>query len=410
MTRRVAVTGMGIVCPIGNSVSEVMDSVRAGRCGITPITHYDTSAQKVKLAGEVKDLDITSYIEPSEARKMDLYTQYALCAAADAVTDSGLTFASEDRKRCGVILGTGIGGIATIEEQEKRGEKRGYDRVNPFFIPRAISNMSAGHIALRFGLKGICETTVSACASSANAIGESFLMVREGRADIMLTGGSEAAVTPLSIGGFTSLQALSLSQDPERASIPFDQERNGFVMGEGGAVLVLEEYGHAKARGAHIYGEVTGYGASCDAYHITSPDPTGEGAADCMRYAMEDAGISPEEVDYINAHGTSTHMNDAGETRAIHQAFGEAALRLKVSSTKSMTGHLLGASAAVEAVITLKAMEDSFLPPTIGYKVPDPECDLDYVPGRGYEYPIRNALSNSFGFGGHNVCLALRHA
>ena len=408
MSRRVAVTGLGIVCPIGNSTEDVMNSVRNGRCGIAPITRYDTSYQKVKLAGEVKDLKIDAYIDPSEARKMGLYTQYALCAAIQAVRDSGLSFEEEDRQRCGVILGTGIGGIETIEQQQVRGEKHGFDRVNPFFIPRAISNMSAGHVALRFGLRGICETTVSACASSANAIGEAYLKVKEGRAEICLTGGSEAAVTPLSIGGFTSLQALSLSQDPARASIPFDKERNGFVMGEGGAVLVLEEYEHARRRGAHIYGEITGYGATCDAYHITSPDPDAKEAAACIRLAMEEAGLSPEDVDYINAHGTSTHLNDSCETKAIRAVFGDAADHLKVSSTKSMTGHMLGAAAAVEAVITLLAMEEGFVPPTIGLRVPDPECDLDYVPETGYSCPIRNALSESFGFGGHNVCLAFR--
>lgn len=452
MRHKVVITGLGIVCPIGNTVEETWDSVRNGRNGIAPITVYDTRGRKVTLAGEVKGLDLNQYIDKRDRRKMDRYTQFAVCAAVQAMKDAGIEerkssqsgkqepetsgeesslllqkkaeqepeagaaksgkkgAASENRERWGVIFASGIGGIRTIEEEQMRGMEKGFDRVSPHFIPKAISNMAAGHIAIRYGLHGMCSCTVSACASAANAIGDAMRDIRDGYADLMVCGGAEAAITPLSIGGFTSLKALSTSTDPNRASIPFDAERHGFVMGEGAGVLVLEEEEHAKARGAHIYGEVTGYGASCDAYHITAPRPDGKGAAACMRQALSDAGLNAADISYINAHGTSTKMNDSSETRAIKEVFGKAAEDLKISSTKSMTGHLLGASAAVEAVITVKAMEQNFLPPTIGYQVPDPECDLDIVPNQGYDYSIRAAMSNSFGFGGHNVSLIFREA
>jgi 3-oxoacyl-[acyl-carrier-protein] synthase II len=406
MKRRVVITGMGVVSPIGNNKEELWDSVLNGRCGIAPITHFDTAEFKVKLAGEVRDLNLDQYIPAKEARKMDRYTQFALAAASEAWEDSGLSLLEEDREAYGVIIGSGIGGIGTIEEEKVRGMNRGYDRVSPYFIPMAISNMASGNVAIRFGLKGLCSSSVTACASAANAIGDAFRHIRDGYGDVMLAGGAEATITPLCIGGFTSLKALSVSEDPLRASIPFDAERNGFVMGEGSAVLVLEELEHALKRDAVIYGEITGYGATCDAYHITAPDPEGKGAARCMRMAIKDAGRSIEDIQYINAHGTSTKLNDAGETKAIKEVFGEtAAKNLAVSSTKSMTGHLLGASAAVEAVITVLAVRNDFLPPTLGLTVPDPDCDLDYVPGKGRSAAIHAALSNSFGFGGHNATL-----
>ncbi len=405
MRRNVVVTGMGIISPIGINKEEVWKSVEQGMCGIAPITKYDPTGQKVSLAGEIKNLDVTKRIPAKEVRKLDPYTQYALYAAAEAMEDADFTDETEARDRWGVILSSGIGGIQTIEAEKERGMKRGYDKVSPYFIPMAISNMAAGNAAIRYGLKGMCSSTVTACASAANAIGDAFHYIRDGYGDVMLAGGSEASITPFCIGGFTALHALCTGSDPKRASIPFDRDRSGFVMGEGAAVLVLEEEEHALKRGAHIYGRISGYGATCDAHHITAPDPEGTGAARCMRLAMEDASLSPSDVDYINAHGTSTKMNDAGETRAIKLAFGDEAKRLKVSSTKSMTGHLLGASAAVEAVITLLAIRNSYIPPTIGLEHPDEDCDLDYQMGSGETKAIRAAISNSFGFGGHNASL-----
>ena len=408
--RRVVITGMGVTCAAGNSPKEVWESVEQARCGIAPITRYDTSGQKVRLAGEVKNLDIEKWIDRREIRKMDLFSQYAMVAACQAMEDSGLEALEESRDRWGVCMASGIGGISTIEEEKVRGMEKGYDRVSPFFIPRSISNMAAGSIAIRFGLHGMCTCVVTACASAANAIGDAFRHIRDGYGDVMVAGGAEAAVTPLCIGGFTSLKALTAADCPERASIPFDAERSGFVMGEGAGALILEEYQHAVRRGAHIYAELSGYGANCDAWHMTAPAPDGKGAEACMRLAMKDAGITPDQVDYINAHGTSTKLNDACETAAIRRIFCEDPLRVRVSSTKSMTGHLLGASAAVEAVITALAVEKEFVPPTLNYQVRDPECDLNVVPNQGYKMKIRNALSNSFGFGGHNATLVFRPA
>ena len=410
MSRNVVVTGLGIVSPIGNTVDETFASLKEGKCGIGPITHYDTTDRKVKLAGEVRDLDLTKYINKRDIRKMDRFTHLAVSAAVQAIQDAGITEPTgeeplDERGRWGVIIASGIGGIGTLETEMENGQKKGFDRVSPFFIPKTISNMAGGQVAIRYGLHGMCSCTVSACSSAANAIGDAFRHVRDGYGDLMVCGGAEAAVTTLSIGGFTSLKALTTESDVTRASIPFDKERSGFVMGEGAGMLVLEEEEHAKARGAKIYGRMVGYGATCDGYHMTAPLPSGEGAAACMGQALADAGLTPADIDYINAHGTSTPLNDSGETIAIRKAFGEQADRLKVSSTKSMTGHLLGASAAVEAVITMLAVYHDFLPPTIHYKVPDEECDLDIVPNQGYDYPIRAAMSNSLGFGGHNVSL-----
>ncbi|MDO4478760.1 MAG: beta-ketoacyl-ACP synthase II [Lachnospiraceae bacterium] len=406
--RRVVVTGMGMVTPIGNTVEENWAAVKAGKCGIAPITYYDTADRQVTLAGEVKDLDVELYMKKKEVRKMDGYTKFAMISAIQAFEDAGLSEIKEDRSRWGVCMASGIGGISTIETEQVRGMEKGFDRVSPHFIPMAISNMAAGNIAIRFGLHGSCTAVVTACASAANAIGEAFRHIRDGYGDLMLAGGAESSITPLSIGGFTSLQALSTASEVSRASIPFDKERSGFVMGEGAGALILEEYEHAKARGAHIYGELVGYATNCDAHHVTAPAPNGEYSAVCMQLALADAGLQPEDIDYINAHGTSTHLNDMGETAAVKTVFGDHARKLAMSSTKSMTGHLLGASAAVEAIYTVKAIQDDFLPATINYQVPDEDCDLDIVPNEGRNCVVRAAMSNSLGFGGHNASLVFK--
>lgn len=344
--RRVVITGMGAVTPLGNNVEDTWSGIKEGKCGIAPITHYDTTDRKVKVAGEVKDLNLEEHVDKKELRKMDKFCAFALIAAEEAVADAGISFEEED-DRCGVIVSSGIGGLGTIETEHARGEQKGFDRISPYFIPAAISNMAAGRIAIRFGIHGMCSCVVTACAGGTNAIGDSFRHIRDGYADVMVCGGAESCITEFGIGGFTSLKALSQAEDPMRASIPFDKERGGFVMGEGAGILVLEELEHAIKRNAHIYGEVVGYGANCDAYHITAPSSDGSGAAKCMQQAVADANIAPEQIDYINAHGTSTPMNDKCETMAVKKAFGEHANQLMMSSTKSMTGHLLGASGAV---------------------------------------------------------------
>lgn len=406
--RRVVITGMGTVNPIGNTVEESWQAAKAGKCGIGPITRYDTSNQKVKLAGEVKDLDIGALLGKRDAKKMDRFTQLALVASDQAVADSGLEMEKENLERCGVLFSSGIGGFETVGEAYERGLERGFDSVSPFMIPMIISNMAAGHMAIRYGFKGMCSCVVTACAGGTNAVGDAFRHIRDGYGDVMLCGGTEAAITPLAMGGFTAMKALTDSTDISRASIPFDAERSGFVMGEGAGALILEEYEHAKARGAKIYAEVIGYGANCDAHHITAPAPGGAGGAACMAQALADAGIAPEQVDYINAHGTSTPMNDSCETAAIHTTFGDHANKLMVSSTKSMTGHLLGAAGAVEAIFTAMALKEGYVPATIGYQVPDPACDLDIVPNEGRQADIHVALSNSLGFGGHNAAVVLK--
>ena len=408
MKRRVVITGMGAVSPIGNTAEEMWQSAREGRCGIGPITHFDTTNHKVKLAGEVKDLDFTPYLDKKELRRMDLFSQYAMVAAIQAWRDSGLDYEKIDPTRFGVDISSGIGGINTIETEYERGREKGFDRVSPFFVPMDISNLAAGNVAIKLGAKGMCTCVVTACAGGSNAIGDAFRMIRDGYQELMLAGGSEAAVTKLAIGGFTSMKALCESDDPTRASIPFDAERRGFVMGEGAGVLMLEEAEHARARGAKIYAEIVGYGATCDAYHITSPAPGGEGGARAMVEAVKDAGIQPEDIDYINAHGTSTSLNDKFETAAVKAAFGDHAYKLAMSSTKSMTGHLLGAAGAIEAIITARALQDGFIPATINYRTPDPECDLDIVPNEGRKAELRYAMSNSLGFGGHNASLVLK--
>lgn len=406
--RRVVVTGIGMITPVGNNTSDSWNAVKNGECGIGPITHYDTTGRKVTLAGEVKGYDPAATIDPKELRKMDRFVQFAMTAASEAVESSGIDFASENTERAGVIISSGIGGFATIQSEIIKGNEKGYDRVSPYFIPQIISNMAAGQIAIKYGLNGMCSCVVTACAGGTNAIGDAFHRIRDGYEDVMLCGGTEACITEIGIGGFTSMRALHTGNDPKRASIPFDKDRSGFVMGEGAAVLILEEEEHAKNRGANIYGEVVGYGANCDANHITAPLEDGSMAAKCLTLALNDANVKPEEIDYINAHGTSTHLNDSGETKAIKLAFSEHAKKLMVSSTKSMTGHLLGAAGAVEAGFSVLALKDGFVPATIGYENFDEECDLDIVPNVGRNKDIKYAVSNSLGFGGHNACLVFK--
>lgn len=407
--RRVVITGVGAVTPLGLTATESWDAARAGTLGIGPITHFDASAQKVHLAGEVKGFDPTSFLSKQEAKHMARFTQLALAAAHEAIDQSGLDLATCDLERAGVIVSSGIGGVEETEKQQTSCLKRGFDRCSPFYIPMGISNMAAGQVAIAFGFKGMCTCPVTACAGGSNAVGDAFRHIRDGYAEVMLTGGTEAAITPLSIGGFTTMRALHVGDDPAAASVPFDARRSGFVMGEGAGMLVLEELEHAKARGANIIAEVVGYGVTCDAYHITSPAPEGEGGARAMAQALADAGdVAPEAVGYVNAHGTSTQLNDSCETAAIKTVFGEHARKMAVSSTKSMTGHLLGAAGAVEAIFTALALRDRFLPPTIGYTEPDPVCDLDYVPNEGRAADIEYALSNSLGFGGHNACVLFK--
>lgn len=406
--RRVVITGMGAVTPIGNDVKEMWNSVTNEVCGIATIKQYDTTGRKVTLAGEVKDLDFTKSIDRKDLRKMDKYTSFAMVAAKEAMQDSGLDMEQENRERMGVIVSSGIGGLGTIEKDHSRGLEKGFDRISPYFIPMSISNMAAGNIAIAYGLQGICTCVVTACASGSNAVGEAFHKIRDGYADLMLCGGTEASITPLGIGGFTALKALNETTDANRASIPFDKERSGFVMGEGAGILILEEYQHAKARNAKIYGEMIGYASNCDAYHITAPVTDGSGAAKCMELALKDAKLEKNKVDYINAHGTSTSMNDSCETAAIKGAFGDHARKLMVSSTKSMTGHLLGASGAVEAIITTLGLKEGYVPATINYQMPDEACDLDVVPGKGRKENIAYAMSNSLGFGGHNASIIVK--
>jgi 3-oxoacyl-[acyl-carrier-protein] synthase II len=407
--RRVAVTGLGLITPLGNDVATNWQNVLAGSSGIGPITHFDASTLPVRIAGEVRNFDPVAYIEKKDVKKMDPFIQYAVAAAQGAVDDAGLRIDAAPAERVGVLVGVGMGGIATIEEQVSNFLESGVKRVTPFFIPRLIGNMAPGQIAMRFGAKGVNYAVTSACASGGHAIGEAYRLIRFGFQDAMLAGGAEAAVTPMGVGGFAVMRALSARNDePQRASRPFDRDRDGFVIAEGAGMLVLESLDAAVARGARIYAEIIGYGANADAYHITAPSPEGEGAARCMRLALEEGEIDPLDVGYINAHGTSTPYNDLNETQAIKRVFGEHAARLAVSSTKSMTGHLLGAAGAVEAAYTVLALHHGRIPPTINYEHPDPECDLDYVPNRARSLQVRVALSNSFGFGGTNACLAFR--
>ena len=406
--RRVVVTGIGTINPIGHNVEETWKSIEEGRCGIAPISLFDTKGMKVTLAGEVKDFDVTKYIDKKEAKKMDRFIQMGMIASHEAMLDSGLDINNIDSHRFGVIVSSGIGGLGSIEKNYQTGEKRGFDRVSPFFIPKTISNLAAGHIAIAYHAQGLCTCPVTACAGGTNAIGDAFRNIRDGYQDVMIAGGCEASVTPLGIGGFTSMKALSDATDPNRASIPFDKERNGFVMGEGAGILILEELEHALNRSAHIYGEMTGYGVSCDAHHITAPLPNGEGGAYAMQNALDDAGISYDVIDYINAHGTSTHLNDLCETEAIKSVFKEHAYKLAVSSTKGHTGHCLGAAGGIEAVLSVLALKHDFIPPTLNYQVKDEECDLNVVPNIGVKKDLHYVMSNSLGFGGHNASIIFK--
>lgn len=408
MNHRVVVTGMGAITPIGNSVEEFFNNAMAGTCGVDFINSFDTEAFAVKIAAQVKDFDPKNYMDAKDARRMDRFSQFAVATAKEAIEDSGIDLDKVNRDRFGVIVGSGIGGIDNIEKEAKTLFDKGPKRVNPLFIPMIITNMAAGNIAIKYGARGVCTNIVTACATGGHCIGEAFRSIKHGYSDIILAGGTESSITPLAVAGFSSLTALSTSKDPKRASIPFDKERDGFVIGEGAGVLVLEQYEHAVARGAKIYAEVVGYGATCDAYHITSPIPEGDGGAAAMTLAMEEAGITSKEISYINAHGTSTPPNDRTETAAIKTAMGEVAYNIPISSTKSMIGHLLGAAGAVEAIACIKAMEKSFIPATIGYQVPDEECDLDYVPNVGRKAKLNYTMSNSLGFGGHNVTLIFK--
>ena len=405
--RRVVVTGVGTVNPTGNTVEESWKGIREGKVGIGEITAFDSSAFSVHLAGEVKEFHPETVFEKRELKHMARFTQFAMIAAEEAMLDSGIS-GSLPPEEMGVIVSSGIGGLKTIEEEHTKGEQKGFERVSPFFIPMSISNMAAGEIAIRHHLKGLCICPVTACAGGSNAIGDAFHRIRDGYETAMLCGGTEAAISELGIGGFATMKALSPATEVSRASIPFDKERSGFVMGEGAGILILEEREHALKRGAKIYAEIVGYGANCDAYHITSPAPGGEGAAACMELALKDAGVTAAEIDYINAHGTSTHLNDLGETAAVKTVFKDRAYSVPISSTKSMTGHLLGAAGAVEAIFSVRALRDGFIPGTMNYQVKDEELDLDYVPNKGREQELRYALSNSLGFGGHNACLVFK--
>ena len=406
--RRVVVTGIGTINPIGHNVEETWKSIEEGKCGIAPISLFDTKGMKVTLAGEVKDFDVTKYIDKKEAKKMDRFIQMGMIASHEAMLDSGLDINNIDSHRFGVIVSSGIGGLGSIEKNYQTGEKKGFDRVSPFFIPMTISNLAAGHIAIAYHAQGLCTCPVTACAGGTNAIGDAFRNIRDGYQDVMIAGGCEASVTTLGIGGFTSMKALSDATDPDRASIPFDKERNGFVMGEGAGILILEELEHALKRGAHIYGEMTGYGVSCDAHHITAPLPNGEGGAYAMQNALDDAGISYDVIDYINAHGTSTHLNDLCETEAIKSVFKDHAYKLAVSSTKGHTGHCLGAAGGIEAVLSVLALKHDFIPPTLNYQVKDEECDLNVVPNIGVKKDLHYVMSNSLGFGGHNASIIFK--
>ena len=402
MERRVVITGLGCITPIGNNVEEFWKGIEEAKCGIDEITAFDTTAHKVHLAGEVKNFSPEEYIDKKEAKRMDRFTQFALVAAKEVMKDSQLKVEEIDATRFGVIVGSGIGGLITTETGSTILNEKGPARVSPFFIPMAISNMAAGNVSIEVGARGQSFCLTTACASGTDSIGEAYRLIKHGYQDVIMAGGTEAPITPISVAGFANMKALSTTEDKNRASIPFDKERNGFVMGEGAGVLVLEDLEHALKRGAKIYAEVVGYGATSDSYHITSPAPNGEGGARAMTLALQDAGIQPEEMDYINAHGTSTPLNDSGETAAVKTAFGEASKHLMMSSTKGNTGHLLGAAGGVEAIACIKAIETGIVPPTIHHQIQDDACDLDIVPNTPRKADIQYAMSNSLGFGGHN--------
>ncbi|MCK4437030.1 beta-ketoacyl-ACP synthase II [bacterium] len=408
MVRRVVVTGMGVISPVGNSKEEFWNSITEGRSGVRRLTHFDPTGYDSQIAGQVNSFDASERLGKKEARRMDRFTQFALVAALDAVEDSKLDLSREELERIGVLVGSGIGGLSTIEAEHSTLLKKGPSKISPFFIPMLIVDMASGQIAIRLGIKGPNFCVATACASASHAIGDSYRIVHRGEADLMITGGTEAAITPLGVGGFCAMKALSTRNDePEKASRPFDKMRDGFIMAEGAGIIILEELEHARSRSAHIYGELVGYGMSGDAYHITAPAPEGEGAARAMQLALKDANLRAEEVDYINAHGTSTQLNDKFETMAIKKVFGEHANKVAVSSTKSVTGHLLGAAGGVELIACLLTIENGIIPPTINYEYPDPECGLDYVPNQARHQEVQVAMSNSLGFGGHNATLVV---
>ena len=408
MEKRVVVTGIGTICPIGNTVDEMWESIKENKCGIDKITAFDTENFKTKVAAEIKNYNEEEHFELKEAKRLDRVSKLAVIAAREAYKDAGLTIENTDHNNIGVFVGSGIGGFKTMQTQISNNEVKGNKKVSPMFIPMGIANMPAGNISIDLGLKGESVSHVTACASSTHAIGEAYRTIKHGYEEVILAGGTEAAICTAAIAGFENMKALSPADDVYRASIPFDKERSGFVMGEGAAVVVLEELEHAKNRGAKIYGEVIGYGASSDAYHITSPDPESKGAIRSMKRAIDDADIKPEDIEYINAHGTSTHLNDVGETIAIKEVFGNHAKDIKISSTKGNTGHLLGAAGALEAIICIKALEEGLIPATINYKVPDEECDLNIVPNENIKQDLNIVMSNSLGFGGHNGCIILK--
>lgn len=399
---------MGAITPIGNDVESFWQALKDKTLGIGPITYFDTADFKCKLAAEVKDFDAKAYMDPKTARRMEPFSQFAVAAAKQALDQSGIDMEKEDPFRVGVSVGSGIGSLQAMERSEKKLLEKGPSRVEPLLVPLMICNMAAGNVAIQFGLKGKCINVVTACATGTHSIGEAFRAIQYGEADVMVAGGTEASITPIGIAGFTSLTALNTTDDPKRASIPFDKDRNGFVMGEGAGVVVLESLKHAKARGANILAEVVGYGATCDAYHITSPAEDGSGAAKAMEFAMKDAEIMPEQVDYINAHGTSTHHNDLFETKAIRLALGDQAEKVKINSTKSMIGHLLGAAGGVEFITCVKSIQDGYVHATLGLEEPGEGCDLDYTQGDGVEMNVNYAISNSLGFGGHNASLIVK--
>ena len=405
---RVVVTGMGAITPVGNDVDTFWNSLKQGTVGIGPITSFDTADYKVKLAAEVKDFDPKQYMDPKAAKRMEKFCQFAVCAAKEAIEDAGLNMEQEDPFRVGVSVGSGIGSLQSVEREYSKMLQKGPNRVNPLLVPLMISNMAAGNVSIQFGMRGKCINVVTACATGTHSIGEAFRTIQYGDADVMIAGGTEASITPIGVAGFAALTALSTSEDPMRASIPFDKDRNGFVMGEGAGIVVLESLEHAQARGAKIYAELAGYGATGDAYHITSPAEDGSGAAKAMEMAIADAGLKPEDVDYINAHGTSTHHNDLFETKAIKLALGDHAGNVKINSTKSMIGHLLGAAGGVEFITCVKSIEEGFVHATAGLQEEDPECDLDYTKGEGVSMNVNCALSNSLGFGGHNATLLVK--
>lgn len=407
--KRVVVTGIGAVTPIGNDAKTFWENIKAGVNGVDYVTAFDVSEMKTKIAGEIKGLDVLEHIDKKDARKMDRFTQFALIAATEAVKDSGLDMEKEDPWRIGCITGSGIGGILTFEEQNRNYIEKGPGRVSPFFIPMMIGNIAPCHIAIKFNARGVNENVVTACASGSNALGTAFRHIQYGDCDAIIAGGCEATVSPTAFSGFCNMKAMSTNNDdPKHASKPFDKNRDGFVLSEGAAFLILEELEHAKARGANIICEMVGYGATDDAYHITSPIPGGEGGAKAMELAIRDAGAKPEDIDYINAHGTSTYYNDLFETQAIKKVFGDYAYKVPVSSTKSMTGHMLGAAGAVEAAVCAYSIRDGYIPATINYETPDPECDLDIVPNEGRNADVTYAMSNSLGFGGHNATLVFK--